>query len=437
MTEVADRGLPHNLDAEEAVLGAVLLHESAWPVAAGLLAAQDFYRDAHARIWRAMARLVEQGATPSDLVLVNNELLRTGELETVGGPAYVASLLDRRAHVANVAHYAGVVAEKARLRGLIFASNRLLSAAYEAEETSGAIVEQGVGELFRLASVGGGSALIEDAVGAYIATLDAGTGAALRIPTGFADLDELVDGVRRSALTIVAARPSVGKSSFGLQMALHAAKTVGPAVFFTLEMSRMQCSARTVAWGSGFSARQLERGQVPEKEMGRVSTAWTALSGVPLTIDDGAATMTQVAARCQRLRQAGGLSVAVVDYLQFMCTSLRERQAEVAAISRGLARLSKDLDISVVALSQLSRAPEDRKDKRPQLSDLRESGALEQDADMVLLLFRQEMYSSKDEDKGMAECIVAKQRDGPTGVVRLAWIDYLAKFGNLAFSGTS
>lgn len=416
------------------MLGAVLLDDSAWPSVVERLVPGDFYRRAHALIFEAMARLIAAGSTPADFVLLKNELAKANDLDEVGGPAYLASLTDGLPHAVNAAHYADVIKEQATLRKTIFACQQLTADAYEASRSSSDLVEAGVRTLLSLAiDDRRTSVTAAQAVGDYIASLD-DRDRHVGMKVGFTDFDALTLGVHRGELTIVAARPSVGKTSFALGAALGLARAGQPAAFFSLEMTPRRLAARLVAWGSRYSSAHIEAGELPPDAGARISHAWTALNGVPLRIEEVAPTLTQIAARCQKLQQVGTLSCVIVDYLQLLSPDRRgrSREEDVAMISRGLKQLAKDRGVAVIACSQLSRASEDRKDKRPLLSDLRESGALEQDADTVVLLFRQAMHSQKDEDAGVAEVIVAKQRNGPTGVVRMAFLDHLAQFTNLA-----
>lgn len=432
---VDDRIVPCNLDAERSVLGAIILNDSVWPKAAALVSGHDFFRDAHRRIYEAMARLVATGSTPADFTLLNAELDRVGELGEVGGPAYVASLVDGLPHATNVEHYAAIVREKAVLRTLISQTTRLLTAAYTAEQESSTLIDEGVRDLLRLGDQrSAASMLAVDAVGRYITAFDE-PDTSERLKTGYLDFDDLVGGVRVGELTIVAARPSVGKSSWALAAAQGVAKGQRTAAVFSLEMSIPALSARLIGWGARISPHRLESRQLIEPDYPKISAAWAALDGLPLVLEEVAPSLTQIAARCQVLQQQDrGLACIVVDYMQQMTPDARgrSREEEVSALSRGLKRLAKDRHLAVIAVSQLSRAPEGRADKRPHLSDLRESGALEQDADLVVLLYRQEMHSSKDEDKGTAEVIVAKNRNGPTGTVRMGWIEDFAQFVNLA-----
>lgn len=434
---MVDRVLPHNLEAERAVLGALLIEDKHRHVAFSILQPHDFYREAHRAIFSAMMQLSQESVT-IDLVTLRAKLDQAGAggLDDVGGPAFVTSLADGVPRSANVEHYAGIVKEHAKRRATISLANDLLTSAYEATEPAAASIDRVVGKL--IDQVGQDARRPVDAYAAaieYTSSLDAGTS---MLPTGYMDLDELLGGLPVGNLTVVAARPSVGKTTMALGIAEHTAGTGRVAAFFSLEMRRAELGARLASWRSHVETTTLERGGATDAQVARFAEAQASLCELPLFIDDTSSTLVEIDAWCRRLREEhGDLATVVIDYLQLLLpSSARGRQAsrqeEVAAISRGLKRLAKELRVSVVALSQLSRAPENRSDKRPHLSDLRESGALEQDADLAILLFRAEMHKRTDDNEGIAEFIVAKNRTGPVGVVQACFISPLAKFENLA-----
>lgn len=428
--ELLDRTLPYNLEAEKAILGAVLLHAEAHPLAASLVSGTDFFRDAHRRVWEAMGALLARGE-PVEMVLLKDVLARAGDLDEVGGPAYLAALVDGLPRVANVEHYARLVREKAQLRAVIACANGLVAAAYEAQEPPSALIDTGVSTLLRLATATQGEAVRagQEAV-AWVSSLDQAPGAPeAALPTGYTDLDEmLAGGLRPSELVILAGRPSAGKSSLGLGMARGVALHAVPTVVFSLEMRSRALAARLVSWGARVDRQKLQRGYASEQEYARVGEALSVLDGAPLYLQDTAATLTEVAAWCQRLKAQYGIRVAVVDYLQLMAHEARNqsREAAVAAVSKGLKRLATTQDLAVVALSALNRAPDGRKDPRPRLSDLRESGSIESDADVVLLLYRADQYEKNTEASGTAEVIVAKNREGATGTIRLTFNEHYA-----------
>ncbi len=438
ITADAEAAPPHSIEAETSVLGAILLHDSAWPVAASSLEADDFYRDAHRRIWRAMARLADKGSSPADLVIVKNELARSNELSEIGGPAYLASLVDGLPHATNVGRYAAIVRDAARLRQAVTVAREVTAAAYAHSASAADVVEAGVTGLLAIADTATATATrVRDAAKEYVESLDDPLGETTPMLSGYADLDQLVGGWQRGQFVIVAARTSVGKSSFALGTASAVAKGGIPAAIVTLEMDRRQLVAQLLSWRSGVPAERIRRRQASDSDYTRLSDAWIALEDVPLFFVEAARTLTQVAAWARRLRDQHGVGCIVVDYLQRLLHDVGarrddRRRAEVAAVSFGLKRLAMDLGIVVVGLSQLNRAPEARTDKRPQLADLKESGDIEQDADVALLLFREEMHKKSDGNDGIAEVIVAKNRSGPTGTIKLYFDKNLARFSDLA-----
>lgn len=434
-TRVSDRLLPHNLEAERSVLGAMFVEPESFAVAASILTPKDFFRAAHRTIYEVVGDLIADGKPP-DLVLVKEELDRVGQLDEVGGPAYLAGLLDGVPRGVNMKHYAEIVVEKARLRNSIYAANRLLTSAYAAEDGAARIVETGVSELTAcVANVGGGLVSLDDAIAHYINSVASGTASA-PVPTGYADLDKLIRGLRRQNLVVVAARPSVGKSSLVMGIAENIAAAGGYVLAFPLEMSADELASRNLGWRSRVSTEKIEKGEATPEEYARVVAA-SETDGKPrIWIEERSRTVTEIGAWGRIAKQRfGDLTALIVDYMQ-LCVPERSsgnESSELASISHGLLRISKDLDTIVIGVSQLSRAPEARKDKRPQLADLRGSGAFEQDAHVVALLFREEMHKNEEDVAGVVEVIVAKNRNGPTGVVKLAFVKELALFGNLAF----
>jgi replicative DNA helicase len=439
---VADRTLPHNLEAERAVLGAILLDGASINSAVEFIDEHAFFRDAHRRIFEKMRRLFERGQA-IDFITVKDELARAGELDDVGGPAYVASLVDGLPHGLNVGEYARIVKEKATLRALIGSANRILANAYEAERDAAEIVDAAERDIFAIAesSIHGGFVSMADLVNANFALIDQAvqrkqlvTG----VPTGFVELDEMTAGLQPSDFIIVAARPSMGKTSLVLNIAQHVGtKTDMTVGFFSLEMSKEQLFMRLLTSEARIDAHRLRTGFLGERDFPKITAAMEQLHGARIFIDDTASiSVLEMRAKARRLASEHGLNLIVIDYLQLMQGQGRfeNRVLELASISRGLKALAKELNVPVVALSQLSRAPEARPGKRPQLSDLRESGALEQDADVVVLIYREDFYQTEEiaeENKGIAELIVAKQRNGPTGTVKLAFLKEFTRFENL------
>lgn len=429
------RTLPHNLEAEKACLGAPFIEPPVFAVVCSKVTPKDFFRDAHRLIFESMMEVVSDGR-PLDLILVMEELERKRQIEEIGGPAYLAGLLDGVPRGTNVEYYADIVVEKARLRNTIFAANKLLMNAYEADERAARIVEAGMAELSAcVANVSGGLVSIDEAIASYLNSITSGTAVA-PMPTGFIDLDKVMRGFRRQNLVLVAARPSIGKSSFVMGVAENLAKAGENVLVFPLEMGPLELASRNLAWRSRVSTERLEKGEATEEEYRRIAGALEGEGKTTIWIEPTSRTVTEMTAWARIAKQRfGSISSVVVDYIQL---AIAERltgneTAEMSNISHSLLRLSKELDTCVVAVSQLSRAPEARKDKRPQLADLRGSGALEQDAHVVLLIYREEAHKPDTDAQGVAEIIIAKNRNGPTGVVKLAFVKELAMFGNLAF----
>jgi replicative DNA helicase len=437
-----DRTLPHNLEAEKCVLGAILINNHAFNQAAEVLDAQDFFRDAHRRIFDKMVALTDR-REPVDLVTLKDELTRSNDLEEVGGPAYISSLTDGVPRSANVEYYAKIVKEKATLRNLIYAANKILTNAYEADQESDLILDEAESSIFAVADdrLKAGFVPMRDLVNESfpkIEQLFEHKRLVTGVPTGFADLDEMTRGLQGGDLIIIAARPSMGKTSLVLNIAQHVAVQPELSVgFFSLEMSKESLFIRLLTSEAQIDSHRLMSGAIAQKDYGRISQALETLSAMRLFIDDSANVgVLEMRAKSRRLQAEHGLNLLVVDYIQLMSARGRyeNRTLELASISRSLKGLAKELNIPIVVLSQLSRAPESRSDHRPQLSDLRESGALEQDADVVILIYRDDAYNRdpNNPDAGTAELIVAKQRNGPTGIVRLAFLREQTRFANLA-----
>ena len=438
----AERTLPHNLDAERSVLGAILIDNEAFNVAASVIDARAFFRDAHRRIFERMVALAER-SQPIDLITLKEELERAGELEEVGGPAYIASLVDGVPRATNVEYYSKIVKEKSTLRSLIFSANKILSNAYEADQEADLILDEAESAIFSVAEdrIKAGFIPMRDLVKdsfPKIEQLFEHKSFITGIATGFTELDKMTRGFQRGDLIIVAARPSMGKTSLVLNIAQHVATSSGVAGFFSLEMSKEQLFMRMLASEAKIDNYRMMSGQIGQKEYGNITHALEVLSDAQLYIDDSAGIgVLEMRAKARRLQSEHGLDLLAVDYIQLMTGRGRyeNRTLELASISRSLKGLAKELNVPIVVLSQLSRAPEARSDRRPQLSDLRESGALEQDADVVVLIFREEMYKTTNEpaeSDGIAELILAKQRNGPTGLIKLAFLRQQTRFANLA-----
>ena len=436
----AERSLPHNLEAERCVLGAVLIHNAAFNQAAELIDADDFFRDAHRRVFDKMVDLNERGEV-IDFVTLKNELARSGELDGVGGPAYIAGLVDGVPRSTHVEYYAQIVKEKSTRRKIIFAANEILETAYTGEGEADTVLDSAEQKIFRIAddSIHTGFVALHDLVEASHTNIDklqAGEGVVTGVPSGFVDLDKLTRGFQAADLVLVAARPSMGKTALVLNIAQHLGVNTDMTVgVFSLEMSKEQLFMRMLTTEAGVDSHKFRGGFLGQRDYDALAEALTRLDAAKVFIDDSASIgVLEMRAKARRLKAEHGLHLVVIDYLQLMTGRGRfdNRTQELASISRSLKGLAKELDVPVVALSQLSRAPEGRSDRRPQLSDLRESGALEQDADLVLFIYREEQYDPTPENENLAEIIIGKQRNGPTGVVRLAFLKQCTKFANLA-----
>ncbi len=403
---------------------------------------RDFYRDAHRRIFDRMVTLSERSEA-IDFITLKEELSRGGELDAVGGPAYVASLVDGVPRATNVEYYAKIVKEKATLRNLIYAANKIVANAYEAEQESDLILDEAESLIFAVADdrLKAGFVPMRTLVNESfpkIEQLFEHKRLVTGVPTGFVDLDEMTRGFQGGDLIIIAARPSMGKTSLVLNIAQHVAVQPQMVVgFFSLEMSKESLFIRLLTSEAQIDSHRLMSGHIAERDYGRISQALERLSSMGLFIDDTANVgVLEMRAKSRRLQSEHGLSLLVVDYIQLMSARGRyeNRTLELASISRSMKGLAKELNVPIVVLSQLSRAPESRSDHRPQLSDLRESGALEQDADVVILIYRDDAYNRdpNNPDAGTAELILAKQRNGPTGIVRLAFLREQTRFANLA-----
>jgi len=438
----ADKGLPQNLEAERSVLGAVLLDPSSLTFAVPILREEDFFPDTHRRIYHAMLELFQRSAE-IDVLTLKEELDRMGAIEKVGGSAYLSALLDAVPDVANVEHYARIVKEKSTLRRLIQAGQRLMREGLSNEKTAEELLGDATGDIFQIADdairevftpigkiVRHNLELIEDARNRQ--------GMLSGLATGYTELDRLTSGLQTTDLILLAARPAVGKTSLALNMAQHVAIREGRSVgFFSLEMSKEQIGFRVLCSEADVDAKKVRDGYASKEAIGRLVLAQTKIAGTNFFIDDAPGLSVPIMrAKAQRLKREKGLDLIVVDYLQLMGGHGRfdNRTQEVSQISRGLKLLAKELSVPILALSQLSRQPESRKgdQRKPQLSDLRESGSLEQDADVVVFLYREELYDRDTERKGIADVIVAKQRNGPTGEFPLVFLADHMTFANYA-----
>jgi replicative DNA helicase len=434
-----DRSLPHSLDAERSVLGAILLENNALHQAQQLLGDDDFYRDDHRRIYRAMGHLSERSAV-IDLVTVKEELDRRGELQAAGGVSYISSLVDGVPKSANIEHYARIVKEKATLRGLISSAHQIISSAMTAEDETGDILDAAERSILRIAEnrLRTGFVplrLVADESLKVIERLSERRELVTGLATGIERFDELTSGLQRGDLVVVAGRPSMGKTALALNIAQHAAvKDHRKVGVFSLEMTKEQLFLRLLCAQAKVDAHRLRTGTLSKADWTKLTLAFAQLAEAPIFIDDTAALgILEMRAKARRLKLEKGLDLIVVDYLQLVRGRARyeNRTQEISDISRSLKALAKELDVPLIAISQLSRAPETRGgDHRPQLSDLRESGAIEQDADLVAFIFREEVYRPDEENRGRATLIIGKQRNGPIGDVDLVFLKEFTRFEN-------
>ena len=432
---------PHNLQAEESLLGAMLLSRDAIAVASEILDADHFYKPAHGHIFEAITSLAAAGE-PADPVTVADELARAGLLDAVGGPPALVSLQAATPAISNAGRYAAIIEEHALLRRLIGVAGEIAEMSYGLPDDVAKTVDHAESLVFEVAQrrVTDSMAPIHDLLTTNLDRLeslydrgDAITG----LPTGFLDLDDLLSGLQPNALYVVGARPSMGKTALALGIASNAAIESGrPVLLFSLEMGQLELTQRLLCSEAKVDSRKIRNGSLSESDWSKIAHATGRLAEAPIWIDDNPnLTIMEIRSKARRLRsRLGDLGLVVVDYLQLMTgrSSAENRQVEVSEISRGLKILARELECPVVALSQLSRQLEMRADKRPMLADLRESGSIEQDADVVMFIYRDEVYSPDSTDRGTAEILVSKHRNGPTGVVRLAFLDHFTKFANMA-----
>ncbi len=431
---------PQNLDAEQSVLGAMLIDKEAVVKAVQVLAPDDFYRDANGHIFEAAVNLFNRNEAV-DLITLSEELKQSGLLDQVGGVSYVAGLANSVPTAANVEYYARIVLEKSLLRKLISVSTRIAQMGYEGEEETEALLDKAEQMIFELAqrkNQAGFAQLKNILMETFerIEFLHQNKGAITGVPSGFSDLDKLTSGFQPSDLVIVAARPSMGKTALCLNIAQYVAtRKELPVAVFSLEMSKEQLVTRMLCAEAMVDQQKIRTGQLADKDWQQLTRAAGPLSRAPLFIDDTPGiTPMEMRSKCRRLKAEHGLSLIVIDYLQLMQGRKRteNRQQEISEISRSLKMLAREVQAPVIALSQLSRAVEQRQDKRPMMSDLRESGSLEQDADIVMFIYRDEYYHPEEsEKKGQAEIIIAKQRNGPVGSVDLGFLKEYTKFVNL------
>lgn len=438
-----DRVPPHNREAEQSVIGAIFLDPQSLITASEILLADDFYHNAHKQIFETMLRLSDLGKA-IDVVTVTEELSAKKEIEDVGGLSYLLELANAVPTAANVAHYAKIVEEKSLLRRLIRVATKIVEDGYTREDEVEALLGEAEKKMMEVANrknAGDFKHVKDVLVETFdnIEQLQSQKGDVTGIPTGFRDLDNITAGFQRNDLIIVAARPSVGKTAFALNVAQSVAVQARENVaIFSLEMGAEQLVMRMLCAEGNIDAQVLRTGALTTEDWGKLTMAMGSLSNSGIFIDDTPGVrINEIRAKCRRLAQEHGLGMILIDYLQLIQGSGKpgeNRQQEVSEISRSLKHLARELKVPVIALSQLSRGVEQRQDKRPMMSDLRESGSIEQDADIVAFLYRDDYYDKESESKNMIEIIIAKQRNGPTGTVTLAFKKEFNKFINVDWS---
>ena len=435
-----ERTPPHDLLAEQSALGGMLLSKDAVADVVETVRGSDFYIPKHEVTFEAILSLYARGE-PTDVIAVTDELSKTGDLGRAGGPEYLHSLTSLVPTAANAGYYAEIVAERALLRRLVEAGTRITQMGYSGEGEVLDLVNEAQAEIYAVT----GSNDSEDyipltaAVTAAIDEIEAAQhkdGTMTGVPTGFADLDDLTNGLHPGQMIIVAARPALGKSTLALDFARAAAiKNDMPTIFFSLEMGRSEIAMRLLAAEASVPLQHMRKGTVESRDWTTIAATRGRINDAPLYIDDSPnMTLVEIRAKCRRLKQRVGLKMVVIDYLQLMTSGKRveNRQQEVSEFSRALKLLAKELQVPVVALSQLNRGPEQRADKLPALSDLRESGSIEQDADVVILLHRESAYEKDNPRAGEADLIVAKHRNGPTRTVTVAFQGHFSRFADMA-----
>ncbi len=437
---------PHSVEAEQSVLGGLMLENVAWDKIADLVGEDDFYRDDHRRIWKHISKLIEANR-PADVITVVESLERNAELETVGGLSYVGMLSNNTPSAANIRRYAEIVRERSIMRKLAEIGTEIASSAYnplgrEARQ----LLDEAEAKVFKIAEAGArgnqGFEAIQPLLTQVVERIDLlysrdNPSDVTGVATGFADLDERTSGLQPGDLVIVAGRPSMGKTAFALNIAEHVALDgKAPVAIFSMEMAGTQLAMRLLGSVGRLDQHKLRTGKLDDNDWPRLTNALGRLNDAPVFIDESAAlTAIELRARARRLhRQHKGLGLIVVDYLQLMSSTSQgeNRATEISEISRSLKALAKELSVPVVALSQLNRSLEQRPNKRPVMSDLRESGAIEQDADLILFIYRDEVYNENSQEKGIAEIIIGKQRNGPIGTVKLTFLGQFTKFQNFA-----
>ncbi|MHB8769587.1 MAG: replicative DNA helicase [Syntrophales bacterium] len=433
---------PQNLEAEQSVLGGILLDNLALNTVLELLEVSDFYSEAHRKIFASILDLSNRNE-PCDLITLSNILKDQKRIDQVGGTAYLASLVDNVSSAVNIAYYAKIIKEKSVLRRLIGTATEILNKSYDASMDIDSVLDDAEHAIFEISEnkVRPSFFPMRDIIKDSFKTIEqlyANKQMVTGVSTGFDKIDDMTSGLQKSDLIIIAGRPSMGKTAFALNIAQYAALEMGvPVAVFSLEMAKEQLATRMLAAEARVDSQRLRKGFLGETDWPKLTTAAGRLSEAPIYIDDTPAiTAIEMKAKSRRLKAENGLGLIILDYLQLMrgSGSRDSREQEISEISRSLKALAKELSVPVIALSQLNRKVEDRTSRRPQMADLRESGAIEQDADLIAFIYRDEVYNRSDDnpEKGIAEIIIGKQRNGPTGTVKLAFQEKYTRFENLA-----
>jgi replicative DNA helicase len=434
-----DRIPPHNLEAEESLLGSMLLSKEVIDEIHELVEPEDFYRESNGKIYQAITELYGHNE-PVDAITLAELLKRKNWLSEIGGKSYIHTLVNVVPTAANALHYANIVNDSSLLRRMIRSATEIAALGYSIPEDVDEAINQAeamILEVSKKREMGSIETIGELLSEAYdeLELLSGADGTVIGTGTGFRELDDLAGGFRPSDFIVVAGRPGMGKTSFALTIAQNVAlEQKKPVLVFSLEMSKVELSMRILCSDARVNARNLRSSSLKEEEWKRVASAMNRLSDAPITINDaGNITMVGIRSVARRMNNKSPLGLIIVDYMQLMTGHGRSenRQQEVSEISRAMKLLARELDVPVMGISQLSRGPENRTDKRPMLSDLRESGAIEQDADQVMFIYREEEYDKHTDDKGIAEILLRKHRHGPTGTIRLAFIENYTKFDNL------
>ena len=431
---------PHDIEAEQAIIGSMLTDKDAVIAAIEILREQDFYREDNRIIYSAILNLYNR-SEPIDIITLKAELKSMGKLEAVGGLEYIVQLPDRVPTTSNVEQYIKIVEEKSMLRALIKTADELITLGYDPTQEVEQVIdtaEKKIFEVMQKKNQKGYSSMKDILIDTFtqLEQLYNQKEMITGVPTGFADLDYRTSGLHNSDLILVAARPAMGKSAFALNIATHAAvRGKVPVAIFSLEMSKEQMANRILCSEAMVDSAKVRTGKIDDEEGGKLAAASGELSEAGIYIDDtpGISVM-EIRAKCRKMKLEKNIGLVVIDYLQLVQGSNRKggsREQEIAEISRSLKILAKEINVPVIALSQLSRAPEQRVDHRPMLSDLRESGSIEQDADIVMFLYRDDYYNEDTDKKNIAEVIIAKHRSGATGTVELLWLGNYTKFANI------